>query len=306
MRTEATPESVYADIRAGFGPDLCRLMDGPGWSDIMVNPDGSVWIDRDVMTRVECRTDVNGLASAALTLASWTNQKFDCEKSQGLVAVVPVALYRIFILSPPAVERISLTMRRPQGRVISPEAMVAMGTATASQMDYLRRAAEGKRNIVIAGGTGSGKTTFMNSILSMIPSCERVYVIEDTPELLLSQPNVFPVRENRSYSYEMAIQDALRGRPDRIIIGECRKGDQTLEMLKAWNTGHPGGMTTIHANSAADVPVRMDQLCSEVSVSSQDRMIREAVDVVCQMRRTEGIKRVVSELVDMKTGKEIA
>lgn len=162
----------------------------------------------------------------------------------------------------------------------------------------------------------SGKTTLANSLITLIDPAERIVSIEDVRELIFTIPDYIPgpIRHrnyissliNRDYSYADGIAAALRQRPDRILIGECRYGRQALEMLKAWNTGHPGGITTIHANSAEDVFRRLEQLCGEVSASSQMEMIKDAVDVVCQMDRIKGTnKRTLKELLDVRKGEFI-
>lgn len=152
----------------------------------------------------------------------------------------------------------------------------------------------------------SGKSSLLNTLITFIDKGERIISIEDVPELrFANQPNHLSSIVNMEFTYNIAIAAALRQRPSRILIGECRYGKQALEMLKAWNTGHPGGMTTIHSNGADEVFRRLDQLCSEVSVSSQMEMIHEAVDTVVQMKRGIGRERKVTELLDVRTGKLI-
>ena len=147
----------------------------------------------------------------------------------------------------------------------------------------------------------SGKSTLTNTLITFISPDERIISIEDVPELRFpNQDDHHSSIVNNHFTYNEAIIAALRQRPDRIIIGECRFGRQALEMLKSWNTGHPGGITTIHANSADEVFTRLDQLCSEVSVSSQLPMIRQAVDVVIHMTRTRDNVRKIDELLDVR------
>lgn len=305
MSRELTEDEVYDDIMQGFGEDLRRLISSPDWSDIMINSDGKVWVDRGEMEEEKCRINYNGLTSAALTLASYAHKNFNSSSSQSLVAIIPKCNLRAIFWSQPATEHVSAVFRRPFGKLILPEELVEMGTITESQMDAVREFVDEHRNIVISGGTGSGKTTIMNSFLTLVDPKERLFLIEDTPELQVSQPNVQKLVINSTYSYTQAIADSLRGRPTRIIIGECRQGDQTMQMLKAWNTGHSGGMTTIHANSTREVIARMDQLCGEVSVSSQLSMIKGSVDVILQMKRERGAVRKAVELYDLRNEKMI-
>lgn len=305
MSRTITADEAYEDIRNALGEDLCSLLDEDGWSDIMINPDGSVWIDKDEMIQVNCSFTERGLNSAALTLANYTNQQYNGTEQQSLIAIVPKMNLRSIFINRPAVTQTSAIFRRPSQKLIELNTLVDWGTITATQFDFLQDAIRKHKNIVISGGTGSGKTTIMNSIMTLIDNEERLVIVEDTPELVVAQPNKLLIRVNDEYPYSKAIADALRARPTRIIIGECRKGDQTLQMLKAWNTGHPGGLTTLHANSANDVITRMEQLCGEVSVSSQRSMIESVVDVIIQMQRLDGSRRKATEVRDVRNNKNV-
>lgn len=306
MARELTAQEVYEDCMAGFGKDLRDLLLSPDWSDLMINSDGKVFIDRGDMEECQCRINQNGLVSAALTLASYSHKNFNNTDDQSLVAILPVLNLRAVFWNQPCSENVSAVFRRPFGRLITPEELVEGGTITESQLDAMRGYIMRHRNIIISGGTGSGKTTLMNSFLTLIDPRERLFLIEDTPELQVKHENVQKLTVNAKYTYTQAIADSLRGRPTRIIVGECRQGDQTMQMLKAWNTGHPGGLTTIHANSCEDVISRMEQLCGEVSVSSQRTMIEGCVDVILQMERdSRTSKRRVVEFLDLKKHERI-
>ena len=300
MAKEMTEQEVYEEVMTSFGPELAHLLNGKDWSDLMVNGDGSVWVDRAVMEPVDCRYSEKGIISAAQVLAAYSHKKINHEDSQSLVVIVPVVNLRAVFWLPPAVEKVSAVFRRPSGKLISPKDMVACGTMTQSQMDKMRIYVKEHKNIILSGGTGAGKTTLMNTFLTMIPDDERLFLMEDTPELIVSQPNVQKLTINEKYTYTQAIADTLRGRPTRIIIGECRQGDQTMQMLKAGNTGHPGGLTTLHANSCIEAMARLEQLCGEVSVSSQMEMIKNSVDVILQLKRLDGATRKVVEMWDIR------
>lgn len=305
MTGEESIDEIYEDVMAGLGHDLSQLLLSPGWSDVMINYDGKVWVDRGEMEEVKCSFNPKGLISAALTLAAYSHKNFNNNTSQSLVVIIPKINLRAIFWNQPSTENVSAVFRRPFGRLIKPESLVEQGALTETQFSAIKGYVADHKNIVISGGTGSGKTTLMNSLLTLVDDSERLFLIEDTPELIVSQPNVQKIVINSNYSYTQAIADSLRGRPTRIIVGECRQGDQTMQMLKAWNTGHPGGMTTIHANSAMEVLSRMEQLCGEVSVSSQREMIEGCVDVIIQMKRTSGAIRKVTELYDLKRGLNI-
>jgi type IV secretion system protein VirB11 len=163
---------------------------------------------------------------------------------------------------------------------------------------------ETKKNILIAGGTGSGKTTFTNALLDVLNDLdpeERLVVLEDTLELQYSLEDVYSLRtdEKSETTMQHLVKISLRLRPDRIIVGEVR-GGEALDLLKSWNTGHPGGICTLHANSAESALIRLEQLVSEVSVTPMKELIGEAVDVVVFLKRRTGIGPVVSEVLEVK------
>lgn len=295
-----TARQTYEDIRISLGKDLVKLLDSDGWTDVMVNEDATVWVDRrGGMVKVPCYTTEEGMMGAALSLASYSNHSIN-EHEPSYTAVIPIMGLRVLFQVPPIVKRTTATFRKPSQFVMTGEQMVASGTVGRDQMDFLSDAVLHSKNIIMAGSTGSGKTTMINTLLSYIPEHQRPYIVEDIEELVCGVPNKGHVLINPYYSYTQAVRDALRSRPDRIIIGECLEGDQTLQMLKAWNTGHPGGMSTIHAKSAKDAIVRLDQLCMEVSTSSQREMIEDAVDVIGFMERTRAGDRKLTELIDFR------
>lgn len=164
----------------------------------------------------------------------------------------------------------------------------------------LKQAVFNKKNILVSGGTGSGKTTLLNAILhEVIDMGDRIIVIEDTPELQISENNNVRLLVGPHYNYTKAIFDVLRMRPDRIVVGELRNG-AALDLLKAWNTGHGGGFSTIHANSANASLTRLIQLIEEVSVNLPWGFVAEAIDLCVFVSRMNDIRKVTSicEVID--------
>ncbi|CAG0956697.1 partial Putative conjugal transfer protein, partial [Anaerolineae bacterium] len=202
-----------------------------------------------------------------------------------------------------------LTIRKFSKNPITVEQMIQFGSVTNESIQFLKACVEARLNIVISGGTGSGKTTLLNVLSSFIPSDERILTIENAAELQLRQEHVVTLESrppNIEGRGEITIRDlvinALRMRPERIIVGECR-GGETLDMLQAMNTGHDGSMTTAHANSPRDAIARIETMCLMAGMDLPVRAIREqiagAVDVICQQERMRDGTRKVTTIAEV-------
>jgi len=221
------------------------------------------------------------------------------------------------VIAPLALKGPCLTIRRFSRR-LTIEELIRAGSLTPAARDFLRSAVINRRNVLVSGGTGTGKTTMLNCLSSFIPDKERIVTIEDTAELQLHKEHVVSLQArpaNREGEGEVPIrrlvENALRMRPDRIVVGECRRGEEALQMLKAMNTGHDGSMTTIHANSPQEVIVRLEGMVREtgpVPVDAIHRQIISAVDLIVQLavRDIDGAKRKVTveiaEVVEAEDG----
>jgi Flp pilus assembly CpaF family ATPase len=220
---------------------------------------------------------------------------------------------RVNLIGPPlAPHGVCITIRKFPARRLTLEQLAASGTLDARMVQFLAACVAGKLNVLISGGTGSGKTTLLNSLIQLVPRTERLIAIEDTPELVLPHINSVKLQTKAQMPASAAIParelvaNALRMRPDRIIVGECRRAE-AFDMLQAMNTGHDGSMTTIHANSARDALARVETLCLLAGVDLPLVAIRKqmasAIDLVIQVRRfRDGRRRVVgiSELTGME------
>jgi pilus assembly protein CpaF len=216
------------------------------------------------------------------------------------------------IIPPLALKGPCLTIRRFPSKRLTTDDLLRIGSLTPAACDFLRAAVVNRRNILISGGTGTGKTTLLNCLSSFIPDKERIVTVEDTSELQLHKEHVVTLQarhKNVEGKGDVAIRDlvrnALRMRPDRIVVGECR-GGEALDMLQAMNTGHDGSLTTIHANSPLDVVLRLEVLVqqadSKLPIESIHRMIVSALDLIVQLgvTVTNGKKRkVVSEIAEV-------
>lgn len=197
-------------------------------------------------------------------------------------AALPIGGHRFEGLLPPVVAAPSFSIRKKASRLIPLRDYVGSGAMTASQAAILTQAVQVRFNVVVSGGTGSGKTTLANALIAEIAQhapVDRVVVLEDTAELRIASQNAIALRSSDDVDIARLLKSTMRLRPDRIIVGEVRDGS-ALSLLKAWNTGHPGGIATVHANSARAALRRLEQLTGEVSQQPMHAVIADAVDLV--------------------------
>ncbi|MBB2160840.1 CpaF family protein [Gluconacetobacter sacchari] len=299
----ALAEGLVFDM-LGLGP-LEPLLDNEAISEIMVNGPDQVFVEtggRLVASGVRFR-DAAHLAAVCQRIASAVGRRVD--ESSPMVDARLRDGSRVNIVFPPlALNGPYLTIRKFGGAIIDFDRLIALGSLSAPVARVLRLAARARLNILVSGGTGAGKTTLLNALSRMIDAGERVVTIEDAAELRLQQPHVVRL-ETRPANLEGGgevtqrdlMRNALRMRPDRIIIGECR-GQEAFDMLQAMNTGHDGSMSTVHANTARDALTRIENMVQMGNMGLPPRAIRAqivgAVDLVIQMERhRDGGRRIV-------------
>ena len=296
------------DIK-GLGP-LEPLFSDPHISDILINGLNSVYIERQGrLEPVDIRfRDAQHLLNIAQRIAGWVGRRVD-EASPMVDARLPDGSRVNIIIPPLAIDGATISIRRFVTRDISLDDMARMQTFTPTMAKLLKICTKARLNILISGGTGAGKTTLMNALSREISHAERLVTIEDSAELQLQQPHVIRL-ETRTMSAEgtgqVTIRDllmnALRMRPDRIIVGEVRGGEAT-EMLQAMNTGHPGSMCTIHANNPRDALTRLENMLiltsSDMPLVALRRQIVSAVDVIIQIARLRSGHRCVTSITDV-------
>jgi len=217
------------------------------------------------------------------------------------------------IIPPLALDGPSMSIRRFGGHKLSAQAFIANGTLTKTMLDVLEASVKGKLNIMVSGGTGAGKTTLLNILSACIPNSERIITIEDAAELRLNQEHVVRL-ETRPPNIEgkgairqrQLVINALRMRPDRIIVGEVR-GEEAIDMLQAMNTGHEGSLTTIHANSPRDALSRLETMIAMAELNLPDRAVRQqiasAINLIVQVSRMPDGSRKVTNISEV-TGME--
>ena len=297
----------------GFGP-LDPLLSDPSISDILVNGAKSVYVEKNGKlhkTNVTFK-DNNHLRNIIERIVSKVGRRID-EKSPMVDARLSDGSRVNAIIPPLAIDGPSLSIRKFKGDAGSLNSLLKWGSITIEMAEFLKKAVKARANIVISGGTGAGKTTLLNSLSEEIPSDERIITIEDSAELSLKQDHVVRL-ETRPANIEGTGQilardlviNALRMRPDRIVIGECR-GSETLDMLQAMNTGHDGSLTTLHANSPRDALSRLETMVLFAGINLPDKNIKSqiasAVDFIIQVNRlSDGSRKVtsISEVIGME------
>jgi pilus assembly protein CpaF len=296
------------DIVYGFGP-LQDLLRAPSVTEIMVVSSDQIYIERDGQIERSGRRFISDDVTESIIerIVAQVGRRID--KSQPLVdARLPDGSRVNAIIPPLAVRGPCLTIRKFPAQRFTMDDLVEMGSITRQAAAFLRACVVESANILISGGTGTGKTTFLNVLSSFIPHKQRIVTIEDTTELRLHQEHVVSLESKLpnvegagAYTIRDLLRNALRMRPYRIVVGECR-GAEALDMLQAMNTGHDGSMTTVHANSAEEVLQRLEVLvlmAAELPVVSIHRQIESAIDLVVQIARLPGGKRVVSQISEV-------
>jgi pilus assembly protein CpaF len=305
-------EALLADM-FGLGP-LEPLLDDETISDIMVNGPKQVYVERHgkiELTDVQFRDDLH-LFNVCSKMATRVGRRVD-ETTPLVDARLPDGSRVNIVIPPLALDGALVSIRKFSKKDMTLDVMAHNGSMSAEMATVLKIAARCRLNILISGGTGSGKTTLLNALSRMIDSGERTVTIEDAAELQLQQPHVARMETrtaNLEGGGEVTIRDllknALRMRPDRIIIGECR-GAEALDMLQAMNTGHDGSMSTIHANSPREALTRLENMVGMTGINLPSRAVRTqisgAIHLICQVNRMrDGVRRVTSitEVVGME------
>ncbi|NHO34240.1 P-type conjugative transfer ATPase TrbB [Acetobacter fallax] len=283
-------------LRTAMGPAIAWHLADPAVVEVMLNPDGRLWIDRLS----------EGMANTGETITPADAERIVRLVAHHVGAEVHEAAPRVSAelptgerfegLLPPVVTAPSFAIRKPAVAVFTLDDYAAAGIMTDAQADFLRHAVSERKNILVAGGTSTGKATLVNALLAEVAKTgDRVVLIEDTRELQCTAPNLVSMRTRDGIvTLSELVRSALRLRPDRIPIGEVR-GAEALDLVKAWGTGHPGGIGTLHAGSVLATLYRLEQLIQEAVVTVPRAMIAETIDVIGVLSG-RGNSRRLSEL----------
>jgi type IV secretion system protein VirB11 len=281
-------------LQEALGDQLCVALDDATVVEIMLNPDGKLFIER-LGHGVAPAGEMSAAAAEMVigTVAHALQSEVDTEQPI-ISGELPIGGHRFEGLLPPVVARPAFTIRRRASRLIPLEDYVRTGAMTEYQASTIRSAISARLNIVISGGTGSGKTTLANAVINEIVKSapeDRLVILEDTAEIQCAAENAVLLHTSDSIDMARLLKSTMRLRPDRIVVGEVRDG-AALTLLKAWNTGHPGGVATIHSNTAMSALRRLEQLTAEASQQPMHEVIGEAVDLVISIERTPRGRRV--------------
>ena len=281
-------------LRTALGPAIARFLEDPKVVEVMLNPDGRLWIDR----LSEGLSDTGERLSPAdgERIVRLVAHHVGAEVHAGaprMSAELPETGERFEGLLPPVVTAPAFAIRKPAVAVFTLDDYVATGIMTETQAAVLQSAVASRQNILVAGGTSTGKTTLTNALLAEVAKTgDRVVLIEDTRELQCAAPNLVTLRTKDGVaSLSDLVRSSLRLRPDRIPIGEVR-GGEALDLLKAWGTGHPGGIGTIHAGTALGALRRMEQLIQETVVTVPRVLIAETIQLVAVLAGRGSARRL--------------
>lgn len=295
-------QRLLRKLRGELGQIVLDALEDPRVIEVMLNPDGSLWIERHgegmrkagTMSAPNAESLMGTIADALDTVVTRDKPVLEGE--------LPLDGSRFEGLLPPVVSKPTFTIRKKASVIFTLDQYVEQGIMTPAQCAVIKEAIVNKSNILVVGGTGSGKTTLTNGIIEGISqTCpdDRLVIIEDTSEIQCSADNTVILRASIEVDMLRLLRATMRLRPDRILVGEVR-GGEALALLKAWNTGHPGGIATIHANNARAGLVRLEQLIAETgAVNNMAPLIGEAVDLVIAIEKSKGGRRI-KEIIEVK------
>ncbi len=301
-------ERVHKRILTDIGPDILSALKDPAVTEVMLNEDGRVWVETFDGMQPLCEMACGIADNFVRTVASISRKIVNMESPDLGVEIklnIDGALkrFRFQALIPPLVSSPIFVIRKPAEYIYSLAQFEHHEIITRQQRNAIETAVMNRKNILVAGSVSSGKTTFCNAILNFIAhrfKDDRIIIIEDTPELQCNVDNSLHLRTSDNRSMNDLLRYSMRLRPTRLIIGEVR-GQEAHTMIKAWNTGHPGGLGTVQAENAIRTLRRIEQLVQEASINPSPDAIAEAINMVIFMSRTSKVKagRAVTEILTL-------
>ncbi len=295
---------LIESLRHACGEQILNALEHPNIVEIMLNPDGRLWIeeygkDQEYIGEVNeknARLIITHVASALGLVVNSVNPVVEGN--------FPLDGSRFEGTYPPIVAKPSFSIRKKANKVIKFDEYLSNGVITSKVIEIIKQAILERKNIIVAGGTSSGKTTFVNAVIDVLFGLcpkDRLLILEDTPELQSASENTVFFRTNdlAGVTMQTLTKVCMRYAPKRILVGEVRD-KAALELLKAWNTGHPGGIGTIHANSAEETLMRLEELVEEAGNGAKPKLIGRAVDLIVYMEKTQQNTRRLSQIIEVK------
>ncbi len=305
MRNGEALQRILEKLRREAGPKVMASLSDPTVVEVLLNPDRNLWVERlggdmrceGMFERTAAENLIATVASYYSLIANRDNPVLECE--------FPLDGSRFEAILPPVVESPAFSIRKRALRTHTLSDYVTDGIMTQSQADRIRAAINERLNVLVVGGTSTGKTTLGNALIDTMVDVSpdhRIVIIEDTREIQCRAKNSVQMKTSESKSMNQLLRATLRLRPDRIIVGEVR-GGEALSLLKAWNTGHPGGIATLHANNARAGLIRLEQLIAEAVSDAGNRqmssLIAEAVNLIVVISKVAG-SRKITEIAQVK------
>ncbi|MDX2165087.1 MAG: P-type conjugative transfer ATPase TrbB [Gammaproteobacteria bacterium] len=306
MLTESQ-QRLFSKLHQDLGDKIISFLADKDINEVMLNPDGSLWVDSVKDGLVEEGRISSVHAHAILNCVAGIQGVVISEQNPRLEAELPyyreLRGERFTGQIPPIVANPCFTIRKKSEMVFTLDDYYLSERLTEEQCIVLKDLVSDRKNILVCGGPGSGKTTFTNALISEIVRCDpsqRIIILEDTPELQCTAPNKVSMVTSESVSMTSLVRTAMRMRGDRILVGEVR-GAEALDMLKAWNTGCPGGICTVHANGCVEAIQRISDLAVEAGLSHPPlSLIRHTIDAVVFVTKIGSQKGFVSEICAVK------
>lgn len=300
-------DRILAILKSSLGEKINSYFEDEDIIEIMLNDDKTVWVDSltkgmyftgIILENTEAMKIIN-------TVATFMEAKVDKENPR-MSAELPDTGFRFESVIPPNVDNPIFTIRKKSILIFTLDDYVRMGSLTEFQKGVIEKAINNYKNILIVGGTSTGKTTFANACIGAIPKKDRLVILEDTKEIRSLCPNKISLKTSMYTSMEELFYSTMRLRPDRIVVGEIR-GATSLDLLTAWNSGHGGGVSTIHSDSTEGALEQLEQYNQRKSVDKQQKLIGKAIDLVVVLKRVNGERKVVEikEVLGFENGEYI-
>lgn len=300
-------DRILAILKSSLGEKINSYFEDEDIIEIMLNDDKTVWVDSltkgmyftgIILENTEAMKIIN-------TVATFMEAKVDKENPR-MSAELPDTGFRFESVIPPNVDNPIFTIRKKSILIFTLDDYVRMGSLTEFQKEVIEKAINNYKNILIVGGTSTGKTTFANACIGAIPKKDRLVILEDTKEIRSLCPNKISLKTSIYTSMEELFYSTMRLRPDRIVVGEIR-GATSLDLLTAWNSGHGGGVSTIHSDSTEGALEQLEQYNQRKSVDKQQKLIGKAIDLVVVLKRVNGERKVVEikEVLGFENGEYI-